>query len=172
MLAVALVWVRSSTQYDGFVYRIHLSANHQWAFLVTTRPGQFIFFVDNVRLDAPIPPGKGPTSNWESHSWPRDYATSDPGPFSRFAFAASRQSNKANAQFWGTTGSTQVALLHVPDWFLILVFAVLPFTSLLVQRGKRRQAGCCRSCGYNLTGNVSGICPECGTAVAVKPQRQ
>jgi len=21
---------------------------------------------------------------------------------------------------------------------------------------------CCTSCGYNLTGNVSGICPECG----------
>jgi lysylphosphatidylglycerol synthetase-like protein (DUF2156 family) len=24
----------------------------------------------------------------------------------------------------------------------------------------------CTSCGYNLTGNVSGICPECGTPVA------
>jgi len=23
----------------------------------------------------------------------------------------------------------------------------------------------CRTCGYNLTGNVSGICPECGTPV-------
>ncbi len=28
----------------------------------------------------------------------------------------------------------------------------------------------CRSCGYNLTGNVSGICPECG--VAVNPDRE
>jgi hypothetical protein len=25
--------------------------------------------------------------------------------------------------------------------------------------------GCCPNCDYNLTGNVSGICPECGTAV-------
>lgn len=24
-------------------------------------------------------------------------------------------------------------------------------------------SGCCRQCGYNLTGNVSGVCPECGT---------
>ena len=23
----------------------------------------------------------------------------------------------------------------------------------------------CDRCGYNLTGNVSGTCPECGTAV-------
>jgi hypothetical protein len=27
--------------------------------------------------------------------------------------------------------------------------------------------GCCDRCGYNLTGNVSGRCPECGTAVLV-----
>lgn len=26
-------------------------------------------------------------------------------------------------------------------------------------------AGCCKGCGYNLTGNVSGVCPECGLAV-------
>jgi hypothetical protein len=25
--------------------------------------------------------------------------------------------------------------------------------------------GLCQECGYNLTGNVSGICPECGTKV-------
>lgn len=26
-------------------------------------------------------------------------------------------------------------------------------------------AGACASCGYNLTGNISGRCPECGTPV-------
>jgi len=26
--------------------------------------------------------------------------------------------------------------------------------------------GTCLACGYNLTGNISGICPECGTATA------
>lgn len=25
--------------------------------------------------------------------------------------------------------------------------------------------GMCQSCGYNLTGNVSGVCPECGVAI-------
>ncbi len=25
----------------------------------------------------------------------------------------------------------------------------------------------CTRCGYNVTGNVSGVCPECGTPVAV-----
>ena len=27
----------------------------------------------------------------------------------------------------------------------------------------------CARCGYNLTGNVSGVCPECGTPVALVP---
>ena len=26
--------------------------------------------------------------------------------------------------------------------------------------------GCCSACGYNLTGNTSGVCPECGTKVS------
>ncbi|UCC29745.1 MAG: hypothetical protein JSU86_16260 [Phycisphaerales bacterium] len=26
-------------------------------------------------------------------------------------------------------------------------------------------AGYCRKCGYDLTGNVSGVCPECGTEI-------
>jgi hypothetical protein len=25
--------------------------------------------------------------------------------------------------------------------------------------------GCCQQCGYDLTANVSGVCPECGTPV-------
>jgi hypothetical protein len=36
------------------------------------------------------------------------------------------------------------------------------------QRGtrlERRQSNLCECCAYNLTGNVSGICPECGQQV-------
>jgi hypothetical protein len=29
---------------------------------------------------------------------------------------------------------------------------------------------CCIACGYNLTGNASGVCPECGTPVPSKPE--
>lgn len=32
-------------------------------------------------------------------------------------------------------------------------------------RAKRIAQGYCQNCGYDLTGNVSGICPECGRAI-------
>lgn len=32
----------------------------------------------------------------------------------------------------------------------------------LWRKAKEYPAGFCQACGYNLTGNVSGICPECG----------
>ena len=50
-----------------------------------------------------------------------------------------------------------------PVWMPLL--AVLTPTSLLCIRCRRFPPGHCQQCGYNLTGNVSGTCPECGTAV-------
>jgi len=37
--------------------------------------------------------------------------------------------------------------------------------SRLRYAGLRRQLGLCVRCGYDLTGNVSGVCPECGTPI-------
>ena len=35
----------------------------------------------------------------------------------------------------------------------------------------RRRRGLCAACGYNLRGNLSGVCPECGTPTT-PPLRQ
>ncbi len=45
---------------------------------------------------------------------------------------------------------------------LALSLGVVALTAVLA---RRRRLGCCRKCGYNLTGNVSGVCPECGTRI-------
>ena len=60
-------------------------------------------------------------------------------------------------------------LLFSPYWFFALTAAVLP-VSLGIGFIRRRRvcriaAGSCHHCGYNLTGNTSGVCPECGTAI-------
>jgi hypothetical protein len=48
-----------------------------------------------------------------------------------------------------------------PLWMLFLI-AALPTAFLWWLDRRRIPLGHCQKCGYNLTGNVSGICPECG----------
>ncbi len=59
-------------------------------------------------------------------------------------------------------------LIVFPLWAPTLLFAALPlcvFVGGAIRRCRARDGERCMSCDYNLTGNVSGICPECGTAV-------
>jgi hypothetical protein len=54
-----------------------------------------------------------------------------------------------------------------PPWFLVLLFGFYPASAFIVRfmrLRRRRKRNQCIHCGYNLTGNVSGICPECGRA--------
>jgi len=54
-------------------------------------------------------------------------------------------------------------VIVVPLWIPVLLFAVP--TAFLFWRDRRIPSGHCRQCGYDLTGNVAGVCSECGAAV-------
>ena len=59
-------------------------------------------------------------------------------------------------------GPTRI-VLDLPLGLLAALTAALPaarFSWWL--RRIEENAGLCATCGYNLTGNVSGVCPECG----------
>jgi hypothetical protein len=62
----------------------------------------------------------------------------------------------------------RVRALMIPAWFILSLTLLLPAASLLRwwRRRRRRRIGLCSRCGYELTGNVSGVCPECSRAVA------
>ena len=57
--------------------------------------------------------------------------------------------------------------LRIPTWMPPVVFGAFPLISLWGiprrRRKLRRARGQCVTCGYDLTGNLSGVCPECGT---------
>jgi hypothetical protein len=74
---------------------------------------------------------------------------------------------------WITTATAnQPAAVRyaVPYWPIILVLLIFPAVWLMGYRRSliRLSRGCCRGCGYDLTGNTSGVCPECGTPVESK----
>jgi hypothetical protein len=56
----------------------------------------------------------------------------------------------------------------LPWWFVAAGPAALPTARALAwaRRSRRRPSNRCPRCGYDLTGNVSGVCPECGKEVA------
>jgi hypothetical protein len=61
-------------------------------------------------------------------------------------------------------GSTLVMI--VPFWALFLCVAIP--TAWTWERDRRPPKGHCQQCGYDLTGNVSGVCPECSHSESVK----
>lgn len=61
-------------------------------------------------------------------------------------------------------GST---LVVAPLWIPIVVFA-FPTMYLFWRDRRRILPHCCQTCGYDLTGNVSGVCPECGETISVE----
>ena len=48
----------------------------------------------------------------------------------------------------------------IGEWILIAGASTILITWL--SDARRRGKGLCSHCGYNLTGNVCGVCPECG----------
>ena len=59
-----------------------------------------------------------------------------------------------------TVGGRTCWYVGLPLWMIFVVVATP--TAILWDRDRRPPAGHCQTCGYDLTGNVSGKCPECG----------
>lgn len=57
----------------------------------------------------------------------------------------------------------------LPPWLVIAIFGTYPTITFIrvIQswRRRNRNPNGCKTCGYDLTGNESGVCPECGNGV-------
>jgi hypothetical protein len=75
--------------------------------------------------------------------------------------------NYPNRGIWvdvGPIGAMRTMGLLIP-LILPFILASAP-TAYLFWRDRRHiPQGHCQKCGYNLTGNTSGICPECGEKI-------
>lgn len=70
-------------------------------------------------------------------------------------------------QYFSQNGSMNHRfLLSFPIGFVGLPLLLLSGVIGWRQWKHAPKASRCRNCGYNLTGNISGVCPECGSLVA------
>lgn len=88
--------------------------------------------------------------------------------FDRSAPVFSRRPHYLTKQFDDTVKGRRVHCtirdFDLPLWIPLLPLVLL--VAVLIYRDRtRRIPGFCRKCGYNLTGNTTGRCPECGATV-------
>ena len=114
-------------------------------------------------------------------SCPRDW----PWPFFKFKHTDLRTLNKRDRKYWpawiapvqfridydfsGRFG--QHVSFSLPLWVLVGAFAIPMYLAIRpeTKARSRRRRGLCVRCAYDLTGNKSGVCPECGTSVEPIP---
>ena len=181
-LGTVMLWVRSYRHFDQLIRRTPLDANSQRQLMVATRRGLLFFGVgiskgaitdqrfaaagDDFRQlttylhylwtnrgDArPYQPMVHVTRlgfGRETHS----FSAVEPPPVGRYGTFVNVKAQQGTS----TTYATPLAVY-------VLLFAALPALALLIRfrRAWRVRRGLCPDCSYNLTGNTSGICPECG----------
>ncbi len=91
------------------------------------------------------------------------------------AFALGKSTNSISYSApTGLTGSLRVNARYIglPIWLFAVPFGIVAARRLANGYRHRKEmiARACGDCGYNLTGNTSGICPECGAKVEIEQE--
>jgi hypothetical protein len=174
--ATAVLWVRSYSGTD-YVSRGKLLASEPEA--VTSRAHEVRWTRGTIRLET-----QDLTTYPHGHAVPLTPANmSAYWGYGRLGAGHDGWQELAGNSLWdrlgfqayqgGTSASfydERISRIAVPAWLPAVAFAApsLLWAVRHIRRRQRRRSGLCRACGYDLTANVSGTCPECGTIVSVK----
>jgi hypothetical protein len=150
LLAVGagVFWYRSYARQDVLTYYGRHGADSVFA-----RRGSFTWF--NLKFDVPAPPDA--KLEWRPMSRP----------------LTAKGDNKADhptKSFLGFGLGESTAegyrFVSIPCWSAVTVLLLFPAVRVtwVVVRRKRRRAGACLTCGYDLRASA-GRCPECGTPI-------
>jgi hypothetical protein len=92
--------------------------------------------------------------------WPPPLSSRNRHNYGLIQIYSSTNVQSNNYRWRSSVDQTISVILILP----VLVSLIYPIrASLLLRRRRaRRRMNHCADCGYNLTGNTSGICPECG----------
>ncbi|MCH7808076.1 MAG: hypothetical protein IIB60_02525 [Planctomycetes bacterium] len=144
--------------------------------------GSCLVFTELVESFAfPDPLGRRSVIQYDTHDWRGSVSEVHAQPASRVPSLGTLVlhdwvlARKANAGKWfvvdyaSAKGNPRSVM--VSAWLFIALFGIYPFVACShgpLRRWRRRKLGLCLKCGYDLTGNVSGVCSECGTSVETR----
>lgn len=161
-LAAAGLWVRAH-----FVCEmVHLRTGGRWFFLVNYPNRIGLGGWDRAEHD-PV------RALPRARTYQRRSAEYAAGELQRAGHDARRYVGFAGLAFLhGDAGLRSAWQVTVPYWLVLLGFGFAPARRGWRALRRRPPPGHCPRCAYDLTGNVSGTCPECGAAVAeLQPAR-
>jgi len=132
--------------------------------------GAFTMIVPVWAANVLIADGRWHLGHWIVHLYRGDLWISSGDPLISHQWGWEATRVRDGPEFWfGSAPRLQIGrpsegtvrfFCGSPLWLLLLI-TVLP---IAVSFWRRRwpMLGHCRTCGYDLTGNVSAVCPECG----------
>lgn len=151
-VATAVLWVRSYWRFDTLVR----TADHQTGAAIGARKGTI--WVSWGRM--------GMTGGFHSGA----YNDLDETLWDFYRTVASW---RICGIYYITKPAVPVKMILIPALYPICFIAIAPAIWLLSwwrERSTRGNVNHCSTCGYDLTGNTSGVCPECGTTIANRPE--
>jgi hypothetical protein len=164
-LATAVLWVRSYFADDSVSYsRLDSKRFKMWT--LESGSGRLQLVGQVMENPGITDEDLGGPKTEEADSTPEGAGWS----YSRRAPAAPAWS-RTLWQFGFLSGSTSLVggfILFFPLWCPTIAFLIPPLLWWRSRFRRRRRRGACTCCGYSLTANTSGVCPECGTAVPLE----
>ena len=181
-VATVVLWVRSYFTTD-IIFGSHFTDEGQWT---QWRQTVVFFGMGGVGVNSIVQ--SGPRATYQA-GIEQSYKNRNPNPlraipthyswsptYPDFSFGSPEQSKWGFK--WGRfahppasdgTPASYAFELVVPMWSVVLLLLPLSIAGLWrwLRRAGNAPEGHCTKCRYSLTGNISGVCPECGTAVAV-----
>jgi hypothetical protein len=159
-IATVALWVRSYRVYDWLGHSSAYQHGEWTRIRLASGIGGIEFNFQRLQQQSPPPPESAGFFFASEPAYPSGIFAPAPDP-ETFWYRHNFASVNIHWSWW-----TYVGFL-VPHWLVAALLTILPIVSFRRYRhGTAHGAGHpCAHCGYDLTANTSGICPECGTPV-------
>ncbi len=170
-----VLWVRSYRSYDSLEYDIsHYAKNWEWRYctfsynkgeLYSTFGHHHTDKMSSPALGLSAPEGRHYSFRANGSTVEQMWITEEAGTLIEWRGLYLRLLQSHDTGWYENT-----LCVGMPAWSLVLLAGLLPFRSVVARMRLRFRSnyGLCLTCSYNLIGNTSNICPECGTAIKSK----